>query len=39
MIFYGRQIFLNGEYGRKSIVLIDGLSMDVIYSTGLIEIE
>ena len=37
MIFYGRQIFLNGEYVRKSTGLIDGLSMDGLYSTSLIE--
>ena len=36
-IFYGRQIFLNGEYGRKSVGLIEGLSMEGIYSVGLIE--
>ena len=39
MIFYGRILFLNGEYGRKSANLIDELSMEGIYSTGLIEPE
>ena len=39
MIFYGRQIFLNGEYGRKSINLIDGFSMEDKYLVGLIELE
>ena len=37
MIFYGRQIFLNGEYRSKSAGLIDGLSMEGVYSIGLIE--
>ena len=32
-----KEIFLNGEYGRKSGGLIDGLSMEDIYSVGLIE--
>ena len=31
MIFYGRQIFLNGEYRRKLVGLIDGLSIEGIY--------
>ena len=39
MIFYGKQIFLNGEYERKSTGLIDGLSMECIYLVGLIESE
>ena len=37
MIFYGRQIFLNGEYKRKSVGLIDGISMEGKYSTSLIK--
>ena len=28
MIFYGRQIFLNCEYGRKLAGLIDGICME-----------
>ena len=37
MIFYGRKIFLNGEYGRKSVGMIDGISMEGKYLTSLIE--
>ena len=37
MVFYEKQIFLNGKYGRKSVGLIDGFSMEDIYSACLIE--
>ena len=39
MVSYGRQIFLNGECGRKLASLIDEFSMEEKYSTCLIEPE